>query len=79
MANAGAFLDLSSSTGAKLFKVGAKPLSQSVNFVDSSDLHVFLSLFKTKSKVEAWSQIFTVPVDINGVVTNHSLLKDYQF
>jgi hypothetical protein len=68
MANAGAFLDLSSSRGATLFKVGAEPLSQSFNFVDSSDLQVFLNLLKTKSKVQGWSQIFTVPVDINGVL-----------
>jgi hypothetical protein len=77
MANAGTYLDLSSSTGAKLFKVGAEPLSQSFDFVDSSDLQVFLDLLKTKSKVQGWSRIFTVPVDINGVVTNHSLLQDY--
>jgi hypothetical protein len=37
MANAGVFLDLSSSTGAKLFKVGAEPLSRSFDFEDPSE------------------------------------------
>jgi hypothetical protein len=78
MANAGAFLDLSfQQPGAKFFKVGAEPLSQSFDFVDSPNLQVFLDLLKTKSKVQGRSWIFTVPVDINGVVTNHSLLRDY--
>ncbi len=52
MANAGAFLNLPTSTGAKLFKIGAEPLSRSFNFVDPSDLQVFLDLLKTKSKVQ---------------------------
>ena len=52
-------------------------MSQSFDFVDSSELQVFLDLLKTKSKVQGWSRIFTVPVNINGVVTNHSLLQDY--
>jgi hypothetical protein len=42
MANAGAFLDLATSTGAKLFKLGAEPLSGFFDFVDPSDLQVFL-------------------------------------
>ena len=78
MANAGAFLNLStSSTGAKLFKIGAEPLSRSFDFVDPSDLQVFLDLHKTKSKVQGWARIFTVPVEIDGVTTNHSLLHNY--
>ena len=77
MANAGAFLDLSTSAGTKLFKVGAEPLSQTFNFMDPADLQVFLDLLKTKSKVQGWSRIFTVPVDIDGMVTNHSLLHNY--
>jgi hypothetical protein len=77
MANAGAFLDLAISTGAKLFKLGAEPLSRSFDFVDPSDLQVFLDLLKTKSKVQGWSRIFTVPVEIDGVTTNHSLLHNY--
>jgi Tfp pilus assembly protein FimV len=52
MANAGAFLDLATSAGAKLFKLGAEPLSRSFDFVDLSDLQVFLDLLKTKSKVQ---------------------------
>jgi hypothetical protein len=51
MANAGAFLNLATSTGAKLFKLGAELLSRSFDFVDPSDLQVFLDLLKTKSKV----------------------------
>jgi hypothetical protein len=47
MANAGAFLDLATSTGAKLLKLGAEPLSRSFDFVDPSDLQVFLDLYKT--------------------------------
>jgi hypothetical protein len=77
MANAGAFLDLSTSTGAKLFKLGAEPLSRSFDFVDPSDLQVLLDLLKTKSKVQGWSRIFTVPVEVDGVTTNHSLLHNY--
>ncbi len=78
MANAGAFLDLSTSKGAKLFKVGAEPLSRSFDFEDPSELQVFLDLLKTKAKVQGWSRIFTVPVtDDQGVVTNHSLLQNY--
>jgi hypothetical protein len=77
MANAGAFLNLSTSTGAKLFKIGAAPLSTSFDFVDPSDLQVFLDLLKTKAKVQGWSRIFTVPVEIDGVTTNHSLLHNY--
>jgi hypothetical protein len=71
MANAGAFLNLATSTGAKLFKLGAEPLSRSFDFVDPSDL------LKTKSKVQGWSRIFTVPVEVDGVTTNHSLLHNY--
>ena len=77
MANAGVFLDLSSSTGAKLFKVGAEPLSRSFDFEDPSELQVFLDLLKTKAKVQGWSRIFTVPVNVDGVITSHSLLQDY--
>jgi hypothetical protein len=77
MANAGAFLNLSTSTGAKLFKIGAEPLSRSFDFVDPSDLQVFLDLLKTKSKVQGWSRIFTVPVEVDGVTTKHSLLHNY--
>jgi hypothetical protein len=77
MANAGAFLDLANSNGAKLFKLGAEPLSRSFDFVDPSDLHVFLDLLKTKSKVQGWSRILTVPVEVDGVTTNYSLLHNY--
>jgi hypothetical protein len=77
MANAGAFLNLATSTGAKLFKLGAEPLSRSFDFVDPSDLQMFLDLLKTKSKVHGWSRIFTVPVEVDGVTTNHSLLHNY--
>jgi hypothetical protein len=77
MANAGAFLNLCTSNGAKLFKIGAEPLSRTFDFMDPSDLQVFLDLLKTKSKVQGWSRIFTVPVEIDGVTTNHSLLHNY--
>jgi hypothetical protein len=77
MANAGAFLNLATSSGAKLFKIGAEPLSRSFDFVDPSDLQVFLDLLKTKSKVQGWSKIFTVTVERDGVTTNHSLLHNY--
>jgi roadblock/LC7 domain-containing protein len=49
MGNAGAFLDLATSTGAKLFKLGSEPLSRSFDSVDPSDLQVFLDLLKTNS------------------------------
>jgi hypothetical protein len=45
--------------------------------VDPSDLQVFLDLLKTKSKVQGWSRIFTVPFEIDRVTTNHSLLHNY--
>jgi hypothetical protein len=76
IANAGEFLNLSTSTGAKLFKIGAEPLSRSFSFVDPSYLQVFLDLLKTKSKVREWSRIFTVPVEVDGVTTNHRLLHN---
>jgi hypothetical protein len=78
VANAGAFLDLSSSKGAKLFKLGSKPLPRSFDFQDPSDIQVFLDLLKAKAKVQGWGRIFRVPVDIDGVVTNYSLLLDYE-
>jgi hypothetical protein len=71
MANAGAFLDLATSTGAKRFKLGAEPFSRSFDFVDPSDLQEFLDLLKTKSKVQGWSRIFTVLVEVDGVTTRH--------
>jgi hypothetical protein len=77
MANSGAFLDLATSTGARLFKLGSEPLSKSFDFVDPSDLQVFLDLLKTKSKVQGWSRIFTGPVEADGVTTHHSLLHNY--
>jgi hypothetical protein len=77
VANAGAFLDLATSTGAKLFKLGAEPLSRSFSFVELSDLQVFLDRLNTKSKVQGWSRIFTIPVEVDGVTTNHSLLHNY--
>ena len=77
MANAGTFLDLSTSAGAKLFKVGSEPLSRTFDFLDSSELQVFLDLLKTKAKVQGWTRVFTVPVTLNGVTTHHSLLHDY--
>jgi hypothetical protein len=55
----------------------AEPLSRSFDSVDPSDLQVFLDLLKTKSKVQGWSGIFTVPVAVDGVTTNHSLLHNY--
>jgi hypothetical protein len=77
MANAGAYLDLANSTGAKLFKLGSEPLSRSFDFVDPSDLQVFLELLKTKSKVQGCSRIFTVPVEVDGVTTHYGLLHNY--
>ncbi len=77
MANSGAFLDLATSTGAKLFKLGSEPLSRTFDFVDPSDLQVFLDLLKTKSKVQGWSRIFTVPVEVDGVTTQYTLLHNY--
>jgi hypothetical protein len=38
---------------------------------------VFLELLKTKPTVQGWSRIFTVPVEVDGVTTNHSLLHNY--
>jgi len=77
VANLGTFLDLSSSKGAKLFKLGSEPLPRSFDFLDPSDIQVFLDLLKAKAKVQGWGRIFSVPVDVDGVVTNHSLLLNY--
>jgi hypothetical protein len=77
MVNAGAFLDLATSTGAKLFQLGAEPLSRSFDFVDPTDLQVFLNLLKNKSKNQGRSRIFTVPVEVDGVTTHYSLLHNY--
>jgi hypothetical protein len=77
LVNAGAFLDLNSISGAKLFKSGAQPLSQTFDFSDHSDLQVFLDLLKTKTRVQGWSRVFTVPVTTAGLTVNHSLLSNY--
>jgi hypothetical protein len=77
LVNAGAFLDLNSVSGAKLFKSGAQPLSQTFDFSDHSDLQVFLDLLKTKTRVQVWSRVFTVPVTTAGLTVNHSLLSSY--
>jgi hypothetical protein len=75
--NVGAFLDLNSISGAKLFKSGAQPLSQTFDFADPSDLQVFLDLLKTKTRVQGWSRVFTVPVTSTGLTVNHILLSNY--
>ncbi len=77
LANAGNFLNLATSAGAKLFKYGAEPLSQTFDFLDHSDLQVFLDHLKTKTKVQGWARIFTIPVTLNGTVSNHHLLTNY--
>jgi hypothetical protein len=74
LVNAGAFLDLNSISGAKLFKSVAQPLSQTFDFLDHSDLQVFLDLLKTKSRVQGWSRVFTLPVTTAGLTVNYSLL-----
>jgi hypothetical protein len=70
-------LDLNSISGAKLFKSGAQPLLQTFDFSDHSDLQVFLDLLKTKTRVQGWSRVFTVPVTTAGLTVNHSLLSNY--
>jgi hypothetical protein len=61
----------------RLFKSGAQPLSQTSDFLDHSDLQVFLDLLKTKTRVQGWSRVFTVPVTTAGLTVNHSLLSNY--
>jgi hypothetical protein len=77
LVNTEAFLDLNSISGAKLFKSGAQPLSQTFNFSDPSDLQVFLYLLKTKTRVQGWSRVFTVPGTTVGLTVNHNLLSNY--
>ncbi len=49
----------------------------SFDVVNPFDLQVFLDLLKTKSKVQGWSRIFTVPVEVDGVTTQYTLLHNY--
>jgi len=77
LVNAGAFLDLNTASGAKLFKTGSQSLSQTFDFSDHSDLQVFLDLLKTKTQVQGWARVFSVPVTIAGNVVNHNLLTNY--
>ncbi len=78
LANAGAFLDLNTASGSKLFKTGSQPLSQTFDFSDHSDLQVFLDLLKTKTQVQGWARVFSVPVTNDaGLVVNHNLLTNY--
>ena len=78
MANAGAFLDLSypqrvpnCSRWALSLCPGHSTLRTPQSFRSS-----WIS-WKTKAKVQGWSRIFTVPVDVQGVVTSQSLLQNY--
>jgi hypothetical protein len=75
--NAGAFLDLNFISGAKLFKSGAQPLSQTFDSLNPSDLQVFLDLLKNKTRVQGWSRVFTVPVTNTGLNVNHTSLSNY--
>jgi hypothetical protein len=77
LVNAGAFLDLNSISGAKLFKSGAQPLLQTFDFSDHSDLQVFLDLLKTNTRVQCWSRVFTLPVTTARLTFNHILLSNY--
>jgi hypothetical protein len=80
LANIGIFLDLTSVSGSKHFKGATEPLkAQPFDFVDASDLQVFLDLVLKKSQVWGWNTIFTIPVTDPVIVatTNHNLLTQY--
>lgn len=80
LANNAAFLDLTSSSGAKHFKGATEALkSQPFDFSDDSDLQVFLDLVLTKSQVWGWNSILTIPVlDVaTGTTTNYNLQTQY--
>jgi hypothetical protein len=80
LANTTAFLDLTSSNGAKHFKGATEALnSHAFNFEDDSDLQVFLDLVLAKSQVWGWNSILNVPVTDAATATtrNWNLLTHY--
>jgi hypothetical protein len=77
LASQGVFLDLSTSSGTKLFKHGCEALPQAFDFSDSTQLHVFLDYVLAKSRVHGWSRLFTVPVQVDGAMTQQNMLESY--
>jgi hypothetical protein len=80
LANTAAFLDLTSTSGAKHFKGATESLTaQPFEFADPSDLQIFLDLVLKKSQVYGWNPILTIPVTnpATGVTTTHNLLEEY--
>jgi hypothetical protein len=79
LANTAAFLDLTTSSGAKHFKGAIESLnSHPFNFEDGADLQVFLDLVLTKSQVWGWNNIFNFPVkDAKTTITKTWNLLDY--
>jgi hypothetical protein len=80
LANKSAYLDLTSTSGAKHFKGATEALiAQTFDFADPSDLQVFLDLVLKKSQVYGWNHVLTIPVTDNvvNVTTDHNLLSEY--
>jgi hypothetical protein len=80
LANTAAFLDLTTTSGAKHFKGATESLnSQAFGFEDPSDLQVFLDLVLKKSQVWGWNPVFTIPVTdvLTGTATDYNLLSQY--
>jgi hypothetical protein len=80
LANTASFIDLASANGIKYFKGATEPLSKTpFDFVDPSDLQIFLDLVLKKSQVWGWNSIFTVPVVSvsTGETTHYNLLEKY--
>jgi hypothetical protein len=79
LANTAAFLDLTTSSGAKHFKGAIESLnSHPFDFEDGADLQVFLDLVLTKSQVWGWNNIFNIPVtDAKTTITKTWNLLDY--
>jgi hypothetical protein len=80
LANTAAFLDLTSTSGAKHFKGATEPLTaKPFDFSDPSDLQVFLDLLLKKSQVYGWNPVLTIPVTdaATNITTHYNLLSQY--
>jgi hypothetical protein len=81
LANTGAYIDFTSTSGRKHFMNATEPLtSQPFDLSDPSDLPLFLALVLRKSQLYGWNPILTIPVTSNAataVTKNYNLLQEH--
>ena len=78
--SAAAYLDLTSTNGAKQFNKATEALSTTpFDFNDSSDLQVFLDMVLTRSQEFGWNQILEIPMAnvVGAGMTNHNILDKH--